>query len=73
MDTIVYKTGWFGVPGDMTGNQSTKVHVVDVYHKPICGMNINPDKQFQFCAYNIADRIVECKHCINKIKGHFND
>lgn len=55
-------TGWWGRPGDMTGNCATKTHVVED-GKPICGSRIANDREFQWCSHGIRWDYIECERC----------
>lgn len=56
------RTGYFGNP-----IRTTKIHVVDMYDKPICGCKIGPDMDFQWCAAAMRLDYIECKKCENKV------
>ncbi len=44
---------------------TSKVHVViKATKRPVCGANLGPTQQFQFCAGDIYMQWVECKHCL---------
>lgn len=62
-------TGWFGVPGDFSGDKSTKVHIVDMEKKqPACGSMVGDDQEFQYCAVGVYEEFLECGHCIAAAK-----
>ena len=56
------KTGYFA-----NTKRFTKVHIV-TSGKPLCGVRIGTDKQFQFCANGVYRRYVECARCRRKIE-----
>jgi hypothetical protein len=56
------QTGYFANPE--TG-RSSKVHVVDGNHKPICGAQIGEGMEYQWCSRRIVIRYVDCRHCRN--------
>jgi len=61
-------TGWFGVPGDMSGRSSSKIHIVNKGdYSTICGIKKSDRHSFQFNATGVYMPYVECKHCIRKI------
>lgn len=60
-------TGWWGLPGDGTGNCSTKVHV-EVDGKPACGFKVRPEMIYQWCCPGVNANYVECTHCTRMIK-----
>lgn len=61
-------TGWFGVPGDMSGKMSTKIHIVNKdSYTTICGTKLSDRHTFQFNASGVYLPYVECKHCLRKI------
>lgn len=51
-------TGWFGRPNKKGG----KVHVVE-NGRPICGVKIPTDSEFQFCGAGVHYHMVECERC----------
>jgi hypothetical protein len=65
---IPFNTGWFGVPGDMLGRKSTKIHLVNKEDEtPICGLKLSQQHIFQWNSRGVHMPYVECKHCIRKI------
>lgn len=64
-----YYTGWFGIPGGPeSGN--TKVHVCEkietpslVRFQPVCGAQLSPQMEFQYCAHGVVSQYIECERC----------
>lgn len=57
-----YSTGWWGIPGDLSGHRSTKTHIASK-GRPLCGVHLGRRMVFQFCASSVAINSVECLHC----------
>ncbi len=58
------KTGWFGIPGDSTGQHATLVHVVEEdTHRPLCGSLMLPAQRFQLVSNAVRISSIECAHC----------
>ena len=55
-------TGWFGIPGNK-GRGSTKVHLVAMDGKPVCGAGLSPKQEYQWCADGVRFDFIECKRC----------
>jgi hypothetical protein len=51
-------TGYYGIPGREGG----KVHV-STPDGPICGIRVDPQAQFQWCANGYVRSYVECARC----------
>lgn len=57
-----YTTGWWGIPGDMSGTHSTKVHL-EFDGNPACGSRLRESMKYQECAPNMMWSYLECSHC----------
>jgi hypothetical protein len=47
----------------------SKVHVVFIDNKPICGSTLAKDSTFQWCAMTVQKKYVECKSCLKRLKA----
>jgi len=67
-----FNTGWFGVPGDMTGRRSSKIHIVHgPNNKPVCGTVMSDRHIFQWNSRGIYIPYVECKKCRKALEKRF--
>ncbi|RJR12449.1 hypothetical protein C4588_02105 [Candidatus Parcubacteria bacterium] len=55
---MTMQTGYFA-----NTKRSTKVHLVDENHKPICRAQIGQDMEYQWCARRPQMDYVECELC----------
>lgn len=55
-------TGYFG--NEKRPFVRSKVHVVAVGGKPICGVRIGKDSRFHWCSGGINVSYVECNRCL---------
>ena len=62
MNDKVYTTGWWGIPGDLNGTHSTKVHL-EFDGKPACGCHLRESMKYQQCAPSMWWSYLECERC----------
>lgn len=67
MNDKTYSTGWWGIPGDLNGRYSTKVHL-EFDGKPACGSRLREGMEFQWCSNVMEWTMLECEHCMHIYK-----